>query len=54
MGPEFYQTGLGRKFYEVDFPELAKQMKRIADALEKQNQLQEDQLRLAAKTSARK
>lgn len=33
-GPEFFQTLMGRKFYEHDVPELVRQLKRIADALE--------------------
>lgn len=31
---EFYQTRLGRKFYEQDVPEGIRQLKRIANALE--------------------
>ena len=31
---DFYKTPMGRKFFEVDFPELIKTLKRIADALE--------------------
>ena len=34
-GPEFFQTGMGRKFYDHDIPEIARQLKRLADALEK-------------------
>lgn len=52
MGPEFYQTGLGRKFYEVDVPELVKQMARIAAALEEQNRLQKEQLKQATEKIA--
>lgn len=32
---EFFKTPMGRKFYEQDFPDLIKQLKRIADSLEK-------------------
>ena len=32
---EFYKTYMGHKFFESDFPEMVKQLKRIADALEK-------------------
>lgn len=37
-GPQFFQTPMGRKFYERDVPDIAKQLERIADALEKQNE----------------
>lgn len=33
-GPEFFETGMGRKFFECDVPRLAKALERIADALE--------------------
>ncbi len=35
MGPEFFQTMMGRKFYDGDFPELVRQLKRLNDNLEK-------------------
>ena len=35
MGPEFFQTGMGRTFYEHTMPELVKVLQRIATALEK-------------------
>lgn len=34
MGPAFWQTPMGHRFYEHTLPELVKQMGRIADALE--------------------
>ena len=34
MPPEFFQTPMGRRFYEHTMPELAKQLERVADALE--------------------
>lgn len=34
MGPQFFQTGMGKKFYEGDFPELIRQLKRLNDNLE--------------------
>lgn len=34
MPPEFFQTPMGRRFYEHTVPELTKQLERIADALE--------------------
>jgi len=33
-GPEFFQTGRGARFYDFQLPELIRQLKRIADALE--------------------
>jgi hypothetical protein len=35
---------MGRKYYEHDVPEITNQLKRIADALEKQNELKEKEL----------
>ena len=34
MGPEFFQTPMGRRFYEHTVPELVRQITRVADALE--------------------
>lgn len=34
-GPEFFQTVMGRKFYEADVPRALKALERIADALER-------------------
>lgn len=34
---EFHETGYGRRFFERDFPELVKNLQRIAVALEKLN-----------------
>ena len=34
-GPEFFQTIMGRKFYEADVPRALKALERIADALER-------------------
>jgi hypothetical protein len=34
MGPQFFQTPMGRRYYEHTVPELAKQLERVADALE--------------------
>jgi hypothetical protein len=35
-GPDFFQTPMGRKFFEADVPRLLKTLSRIADALELQ------------------
>ena len=34
-GPEFFQTIMGRKFYEADVPRALRALERIADALER-------------------
>lgn len=34
-GPEFFQTLMGKRFYEGDVPRIIKALERIADALEK-------------------
>ncbi len=36
---EFYQTVMGKKFFEFQLPELTKAMNRLADAVEKANSL---------------
>jgi hypothetical protein len=33
MGIDFFQTGIGRKFFESDVPKLIKAIERVADAL---------------------
>jgi len=33
-GPEFFETRMGKEFYMRDIPEIRKQLKRIANALE--------------------
>ena len=35
MGPEFFQTKMGTRFYESTAPQAAKALNRIADALER-------------------
>jgi len=40
--PEFFQTLMGRKYYEHDLPEQTKAMNRLAKAIEKQNELKEE------------
>ncbi len=42
MGPEFFQTQMGRKFYEHDFPALIKAVNRLADAMEESNRISEE------------
>jgi hypothetical protein len=38
---EFFQTIMGKKFYERTVPEIAKQLSRIADELELANKLKQ-------------
>ena len=44
MSHEFFQTMMGRKFYEYDVPEIAKSLKRIATALEKINEIKDNRI----------
>ena len=37
MGPEFFQTYMGRAYYEGTVPRIAKALERIAAALEEAN-----------------
>ncbi|MBP3783856.1 MAG: hypothetical protein J6I68_11475 [Butyrivibrio sp.] len=39
MMVEFYQTVMGKRFFESQLPELTKAMNRLADAVEKANSL---------------
>lgn len=41
MGPEFYQTGYGKRFFELQLPSLIKAIDRLTDAVEKQNEKEE-------------
>lgn len=38
-GPDFFETALGRRFYDGDVPKLVKVLDRIATALEEHNKL---------------
>lgn len=42
--PEFFQAGMGHKFYEGTMPRIAKALERIADALEKEDDLPDNRL----------
>lgn len=44
--PEFYQTIMGRKFYERDVVECVQSIKRIAQELERSNELKEQELQM--------
>jgi hypothetical protein len=37
MSIEFFQTRMGKKFYDADVPRITKALERIADALEESN-----------------
>jgi len=41
-GPRFFQTGMGRTFYEGTMPKLVKQLKRLNDNLESKSPKQEE------------
>ena len=38
MPLQLHETAYGKRFFDAQLPELIKQLKRIADALEKQNE----------------
>jgi hypothetical protein len=38
-GPKFFQTGMGRAFYERDIPRLVTALESIADKLDRINEL---------------
>ena len=42
MGPQFHETGYGRTFFQSQLPNLIKALNRLADAMEKQNELKEE------------
>lgn len=39
--PQFHETVYGKRFFDSQLPKLIKTLERIADALEKQNELKE-------------
>ena len=43
-GPEFFQTGLGRKFYQSDVPRIASALEKIAESLQKLTKLEADKI----------
>jgi hypothetical protein len=46
---EFSRTRAGMKFLNVDLPAIAKQLERIAEGLDKKNQIEEKRLMLEHK-----
>lgn len=45
MGPQFHETGYGRTFFQSQLPNLIKALNRLAGAMEKQNELKEEEKR---------
>ena len=43
MGLQFHETGYGRTFFQSQLPNLIKVLNRLADAMEKQNELKEEE-----------
>lgn len=43
MGPKFFQTVMGKRFYESDVPRLVKALERIAKALERTDEPHPDE-----------
>ena len=43
MGPQFHETGYGRTFFQSQLPNLIKALIRLADAMEKQNELKQEE-----------
>jgi hypothetical protein len=41
---DFYKTGGGRKLFDSTLPEIGRQLKRVADQLERANDLKEKEL----------
>jgi len=44
MAIEFFQTIMGRRYYESNLPRQIDAMNRLADAIEEQNKLKEKEL----------
>lgn len=42
MGPQFHETGYGRTFFQSQLPNLIKAINRLAEAMEKQNELKQE------------
>lgn len=43
MGPQFFETIYGKRFFESHLPELIKSINRLADAIEEQNEIKEEE-----------
>ena len=44
--PNFYKTPMGKKYYEHDLPKFIESQNRLAEAIEKQNKINEQANRL--------
>ena len=44
MGPEFFQTRMGRKYYESDLPRQIKAMEELTKAIEESNRLKREEI----------
>lgn len=42
-GPEFFRTGMGKKFYEGDVPRIVNALEQIAHELKRFNDMKENQ-----------
>ena len=40
--PDFHTTVYGKRFFEVQLPKIINELSRIADALEKQNEMKKE------------
>ena len=43
MGPQLHETPYGRTFFQSQLPNLIKAINRLADAMEKQNDLKQEE-----------
>lgn len=43
MGPQFFETICGKRFFESQLPELIKSINRLAGAIEEQNEIKEEE-----------
>lgn len=39
--PQFHETGMGKRFFDAQLPNLIRQIARVADALEEANRLKQ-------------
>ena len=52
--PEFHETKMGRYFYDGNVPRLIRALERIADALEKQNEMKDKEVKESKKVKTEK
>lgn len=45
MGPQFHETGYGKTFFQSQLPCLIKAINRLAEAIEKHNELKQDKVK---------